>query len=111
MHIYLKRLDGLFKNTKSCGIMRHAVLLHMARPDLRNKEKDSNAKIFLERNFKTENPDLWLTDDMVQRSLSGEAVLEKTPKGFEEMPNFDLYGAGFPCTPWSRLPLLILSNI
>ena len=69
-----------------------------------HQEKDNNAALFLERNFKTDNPDMWLTHDMVSRCVSpdGTTVLEKCDDGFAPMPDFDLYAAGFPCTPWSR---------
>ena len=69
-----------------------------------HQEKDNNAALFLERNFKTDNPDMWLTHNMVSRCVSpdGTTVLEKCDDGFAPMPDFDLYAAGFPCTPWSR---------
>ena len=72
-----------------------------------DEEKDTNARKFLERNYWELNEHMWLTTDMVSRCLSeDQKVLESTENGFSEMPDFDIYVAGFPCTPWSRLGFL-----
>ena len=69
---------------------------------LGHEEKDSNAVTFLERNFATENPDLWITQDTTTRVMENDRVMENHEGSFKPLPDFDLYGAGFPCTPWSR---------
>lgn len=70
------------------------------------EERDAHAIRFLERNYKSAKPDMWLTSDMVARCVGAD---EKTSNGFEEMPEFDLYCAGFPCTPWSRFAWAMFS--
>ena len=61
-----------------------------------HEEKDSNAVTFLERNFATENPDLWITQDMTTRVMENDRVMENHEGSFKPLPDFDLYAAGFP---------------